>query len=89
MQLTRTRSGKLAKKTTITAGGKWRFVANRLSEDNARQDEAIQIAKGRKSRVTSQPASKSQAKKYNIEIGTPVWRVEAYIGKMREVMVHA
>ena len=89
MQLVKTHTGNHAKQVTITAGGKWRFCGNFATKEQADAAAAVHANKGRKISVTEEVTSKNQAKKHNVEIGRIFFRVEAYIEKKKQVMVHA
>jgi hypothetical protein len=70
----RTRSGKLAREVTITAGGKWRFCRNCATLTAAETEAATHRAKGRKTRIT--PRAKGG------------YQVHAYIARHRQIMQH-
>jgi len=75
MRLSKTNAGNWARHSTITGGGKWRFVANCASAEQAESVASAQRDKGRKIKIEQR--------------GPEKWRVEAYIARHREVMIHA
>ena len=63
MKLTQTNSGNWAKEVTITAGGKWCFVGNFATAEQAEAAAQTQRDQGRKVSVTEEETSKSGSKK--------------------------
>lgn len=117
--LTKTNSGNYAKEITKTAGGKWCFVGNFATLEQAEAAAQTQRDQGRKVEVTEEETSKSGSKKCHeravakaineavdrglrgdelravaaaikpLPVGHGFYRVEAYICRRKQVMVHA
>jgi len=73
--------------TTISAGGKWKHVANCKTLEQAKAVAAIHSGKGRKYKIEAATTSKSGSKKHHVPLGTAFFRVNAYVSKSKQVNI--
>lgn len=84
--MTRTKSGNWAVAGKITHENKWKGVGTSTVENDARMFAAKHAELGRPTKITRCIASKTQAARYGVAVGTVLYRAEALIARKTSIM---